>query len=188
MTQFSESQLEARGYRVTDAPPPGWDRTRPWVNDRTGEVRNVQIGIDPDWNHNTGALASRQRLNRLAGRLDDPGLNPGAARAEVRTSLESTAFLDFLSGAVDGDWPVAIAPGEALARIGERSRTVRLSSESVADYEGLEAEDWVRVQRILDAGGAFDEGGRAWQASIIVADDEDGNRQTYLGGLGREGG
>ena len=78
VTQFSES------------PPAGWDRTRPWVNDRTG--------IDSGWNHNTGLMASQQRLNRLVERLDDRGLDPGLARAEVRKGIKSTAFLDFLSG------------------------------------------------------------------------------------------
>ena len=55
----------------------------------------------------------------------------------------------------------------------------------MADYEGLETDDWLRVQRIVDAGGTLDEDGRVWQASIIVADDEDGNRRTYLGSLER---
>ena len=63
VVQFSESQLKARGYRVSDAPPPGWDRTRPWVNTRTGEVQSVQAGINPGWNHNTGVMGSTQKLN-----------------------------------------------------------------------------------------------------------------------------
>ena len=44
----------------------------------------------------------------------------------------------------------------------------------------------------MDAGGTLDEGGRVWQASVIAADDEDGNRRTYLGSqvgrsMGRKG-
>ena len=46
-------------------------------------------------------------------------------------------------------------------------------------------EDWLRLQRILDAGGALDEDGRVWRASIIAADDENGNPRTYLGTLER---
>ena len=85
--QFSERQLRARGYEVSEGPPSGSGRTREWVNTRTGEVQNVQIGIDPGWNHNTGIVRSRTRLNRLIERLDlpvgqagDPGLDPGLAR------------------------------------------------------------------------------------------------------------
>lgn len=94
-------------------------------------------------------------------------------------------FRDFLSGAVPGDWPVAVAPQNVLDKIGSRSRTVRLSSSDAADYEGLEAEDWLRVQRIVDAGGTLDDGGRTWQASVIAANDENGNPKTYLESFGR---
>ena len=99
MVQFTESQLASRGYSVSEEPPAGWNRTRPWVNKRTGEVQQVQVGIDPGWNHNTGVMGSTQKLNRLVERLDEDG--------------------------------------------------------------------------------------RVWQASIIAADDEDGNRRTYLGNLER---
>lgn len=128
---------------------------RRWVNTRTGEVQSVQVGIDPGWNHNTGVMGSTQKLSRMADRLDEPALDPGLARSMVREGVRDTAFLDFLSGAV------AVAPRALLDRIGSRSRTVRLQS------------------------GDLDEGGRTWQASIIAADDEDGNRRTYLGSLGR---
>ena len=111
---------------------------RRWVNTRTGEVQSVQAGIDPG----------------LARDMVSEGVR------DLSAGQAGTAFLDFLFGAVDGDWPVAIAPQAALDRIGSRSRTVRLSSGSVPDYEGLEAEDWLRVQRILDEGGTLDEDGR----------------------------
>ena len=106
--------------------------------------------------------------------------------------IESTAFLDFLSGAVPGDWPVAVAPDQVLAAIGGRSRTVRLPSDSVPDYQDLEGEDWLHVQRIVDqglpagqAGGALDDDGSTRTASLIAAQDEDGNSPTYLGSLER---
>ena len=103
----------------------------------------------------------------------------------MRAGLESTTFRDFLSGAVPGDWPVAVVPRDLLERIGSPSRTVRLRSGDVADYEALEAEDWLRLQRIVDAGGTLDEAGRVWQASVIAANDENGNPKTYLESLER---
>ena len=51
---------------------------------------------------------------------------------------------------------------------------MHLPSDSVPDYQDLEVEDWLRVQRIVAAGGALDDAG-----------DEDGNSRTYLGNLER---
>ena len=112
--QLSARQLRSRGYEVSEGPPPGSGRTREWVNTRTGEVQDVPVGIDPGWNHNTGVMGSAQKLGRLIDRLDEPGLDPGLARSMVREGIEGAAFRDFLTGAVPGDWPVAVAPRNVL--------------------------------------------------------------------------
>ena len=142
------------------------------MNTRTGEVQNVPIGIDPGWNHNTGVMRSRTKLNRLIDRLDDPQLDPGLARNMVQEGIRDlsagqagTAFLDFLTGAVAGDWPVAVVPQKVLGAIRGESRILRLSQytankqagriEGKIGHPDVVAEDYLKAQRAMDGGRTF---------------------------------
>ena len=53
--QLGEDDLERYGYQVTE-PPANANKTREWVNKRTGEVLQVPEGIDPGWDHNVGTV------------------------------------------------------------------------------------------------------------------------------------
>ena len=156
MVQFSERQLKARGYEVSKGPPAGWNRTREWENKRTRTTLNVLVGIDPGWGHNTGLLRSQVKADRLIRRLEEA--EPGLARAMVQEGLEDPAFLSFMTGAVPGDWPVAVVPQGVLGAIGGRSRILRLSRDTVRShprFREFETEDWLRVQGIADEGRVF---------------------------------
>ena len=52
--QLDDHDIEEFGLKVSDEPPAGWDRTRRWVNKRTGQVRQVPQGIDPGFDNNVG--------------------------------------------------------------------------------------------------------------------------------------
>ena len=53
---LSDADLERFGLTPSPQPPGDWDRTRPWINRRTGTVQDVPIGIDPGFAHNPGTV------------------------------------------------------------------------------------------------------------------------------------
>ncbi len=84
---LSDADLERFGFTPSPGPPEGWNRTRPWINRRTGEVQDVPMGIDPGFAHNPGAVdpvadASAILKDRLA---DTP---PALARAATTDVTE----------------------------------------------------------------------------------------------------
>ena len=52
--QLSDSDLESEGLTVTENPP---SATRRWQNQRTGQVADIPVGIDPGFAHNVGEVA-----------------------------------------------------------------------------------------------------------------------------------
>lgn len=81
--QLAEGDLERFGYKVSDGPPAGAGRTRPWINKRTGERIQVPVGIDPGFTHNVGTVNPAQQARR---RLDEKiaAAPPIAAAAKKR--------------------------------------------------------------------------------------------------------
>ncbi len=53
---LSDADLERFGLTPSPGPPEGWNRTRPWLNRRTGETEEVPVGIDPGFAHNPGTV------------------------------------------------------------------------------------------------------------------------------------
>ena len=72
LVQLSEHDLDRYGWSVSEAPR---TETRPWTNRRTGETRDVPVGIDPGWDANPGETdgeaAARERLRIAQARLED---------------------------------------------------------------------------------------------------------------------
>jgi hypothetical protein len=54
--QLSAADVEEFGFEIDDAPPEGWDRTRDWLNKRTGRVHQVPAGIGPGFQFNAGLV------------------------------------------------------------------------------------------------------------------------------------
>ena len=123
---------------------------------------------------------------------------PALARAAVGTPWNTPLFRRHLSGASDGDWPVAAMEDAALkSALGANSGVVRLSGETAAKqtvgHHGLMSADYALVQRILDEGELFAVGkhhamgflqvdGKMWSA--VVKATGDGSR-NYLVSLHR---
>ncbi len=189
--QLSDDDLERYGYKVSSGPPPGSQQTRPWVNRRTEEPARVPVGVDPGLAHNVGLInPGRNAADRLIAKIDTA---PEAlARAAIGRPWRTPLFARHLSGASDGDWPVAVVPEAIRKAIGGRSHTVRLSGETAAKqtirHPELAPGDYARIQRIFDEGEVFatygnqaagflEQDGRLWRA--VVKATEDGG-ETFL--------
>ncbi len=124
--QLSSRQAERRGG--VSAPPEV--TTRPWENPRTGEVRDVPVGVDPGWDRNPGAmrLAGVERL--LADRLE--GMAPAAAEAALRDVAGSWRARRMLEVGAPGSVPVAQIPVADAGAVGVARRIVRLGEGTAA--------------------------------------------------------
>ncbi len=195
--QLGDDDLERYGYKVSEGPPPGSGRTRPWKNRRTGRIHQVPAGIDPGFQHNAGrARPGRDSANRLIEKIDDAP--PDLARAAIGQPWNGALFRRHLEGRSDADWPAAVLGGPVMAAIGARSRTARLSAETAAKqarrHPDLEPADYARLQRILDQGemfvedngrfaqGFLEEDGRLWKAVVKSAA---GGDEAYIVSLHR---
>lgn len=83
-TGLPTGRREPRRIPLRTDPPAGWERTRPWLNKRTGQTVQVHDGCDPGWDYNPG-LVSRadQAVRQLGARLGtaDPALAGAVRRA-----------------------------------------------------------------------------------------------------------
>jgi len=105
--QITRAEAERRG--IAEAPE---RRTVDHVNDRTGQVREVPVGIDPGWDVNPGRERARNAADWLQGRLDAPAETYAAER--FRAAAARAAAED-----VTGSWRFRRA-FETPAREGER--------------------------------------------------------------------
>ena len=207
--QLSYEELEEFGFELSEAPPEGWNETRPWLDRRNDRTIQVPVGIDPGFQHNVGLIdVGKASADRLIRKID--AASPALARAAVgqpfRTRLFQR-FLDTAGGATEhGDFAIGMLDDSVAGAIGARSRVVRLSGETAAKQAGrrrlterdlghpdVRAEDYARVQRILDDGEVFresdnsvvgfmEEDGRIWRAVLKATAD---GAETYLSTLHR---
>ena len=198
VVQLSYEEMEEFGFALSEAPPEGWDRTRPWLDKRHGRTVRVPVGIDPGFQHNVGLVdVGKASADRLIQKIDaaSPDLGRAAVGQPWRTRLFSR-FLDAAGRGTDhGDVAVAMLDDGAAGAIGARSRVVRLSGETAAKQAGrrrltdrdlghpdVRAGDYALAQRILDEGELFKPHGRRivgfvtvdgqlWRAAIKATGD-----------------
>lgn len=128
--QVSKVEAARRGWKVGTAPDVP---TRPWRNDRTGEIIPVPKGVDPGWDSNPG-LARRENLDRLAGdKLRQASAD--LARAAIADQVASLRFAQWLDKP-EGAFPVARLPDEVAAKIGAKNPVAQLSAETMAKQKG----------------------------------------------------
>lgn len=194
--QLSHSALERYGYQVTGSRPP-FDKV-PWINKRTGRIHQVPRGIDPGWSHNVGNVSlEKDAADAFISKIDRAP--DDLARAAVGNPWSTSEFARHLTGASKADWPIAVLDDATLAAIRGTSRTVRLSgatAQKQSDHrkrQNFTADDYARVQRILDQGEVFRsadrtamgflrEGRDLWRA--VLKSTQDGS-ETYLTTLHR---
>lgn len=123
--QLTEAEARRRG--ISESPPVP---TREWTNSRTGEVKQVPVGIDPGWERNPGKLrqASIERLlrDKLAG------ADPMVARAVARDIATSWRVERLFSGQARGAVPVAVLSEPMQTALGARTPVVRMRDDIAA--------------------------------------------------------
>lgn len=193
--QLSADDLDRYGLKVhTDRPPySSSGDTRPWRNKRTGKVHQVPRGIDPGWSHNVGKVnLERDAADAFISKIDRAP--DDLARAAVGNPWGTPEFTRHLTGVSNADWPIAVLDAAVLKAISGTSRTVRLSDYTVKKQaksrkgQNFTADDYARVQRIIDQGEVFlsrehfaigfiEEDGKFWRA--VVKSTQDGS-EAYL--------
>ncbi|SFQ14275.1 Uncharacterized conserved protein, contains phage Mu gpF-like domain [Roseivivax halotolerans] len=99
--------------------------TREFINPRTGEVKDVPVGLDPSWDRNPGKLRRQHMEQLLEGKLS--AASEPEARAALRDMASSWAVQRVLQGRSDAAVPVALMPPEIGAALGNQARFVRIT-------------------------------------------------------------
>ena len=190
--QLAEGDLERFGYKVSEDPPAGSERTRPWLNKRTGERVQVPVGIDPGFARNVGTVSPvQQARRRLEERL--PEAAPAVA-AGLRTDLDAMLAAGrelrnaFVAG-VGGDPSAPDFPARLRARITstlEQTRGAGSVTPDIGRGAGTAADNaatgrvraaarlfpasWVReanMRPLLVVSNGQAQGGTYWSASNV---------------------
>lgn len=175
--QLTRAAAEAKG--IDTAPP---IKTREVINKRTGEVKQVPVGIDPGWERNPGALRLKAAEDFLAGKLN--AADPAIARAAVHDIATSWRVKRLLDGGL-GSAPVAMLPEELAAQIGAEGRVVSLTEDAVAELQEADMvptpEDMARLAELIETGAhrRRDDGALVFVGSgetplaavVVLADD-----------------
>ena len=85
MVQLSDDDVQRYGYSVSRDPAM---QTRQWLNQRTGEVQQVPLGIDPGFAHNVGLLDPARNARRVADVKHGAGSTVPTPPAAPRTWQE----------------------------------------------------------------------------------------------------
>ena len=118
--QLTTRQAERRGG-ISERPEVD---TRSVVNRRTGEVREVPVGVDPGWDRNPGRLRLEAVERVAAERLE--GLSEVAADVALADIAGSWRAERMLTTGAPGSVPVAQLPAADAAAVGSPLRIVRL--------------------------------------------------------------
>lgn len=112
--QLSDADLARRGLKVSDPPEVP---TAPYENRRTGEVRQVPVGIDPGFDWNPGIAGEEVAARLLGDRVASIPADVGAAAWEVDAPAALDAlergyarWLAELGSAADDAYPIGAIP------------------------------------------------------------------------------
>jgi len=118
--QITKREAERRG--ISDSPRVPM---REVVNPRTGEIKEIPVGIDKGWESNPGMHRLRHMDEFLAGKLN--AADPAIARAAARDVATSWRVQRIHDGSAKGAAPVAMLPQELADSLGSKSRVVQFS-------------------------------------------------------------
>jgi hypothetical protein len=154
--QITRRQAQEQG--VDDSPEMP---VRTWTNARTGEEREVPVGIDPGWETNPGATRLKNLERHLSGTLDSA--DPAVARAAARDMAGSWYARRLVEGRGTGTVPVAILPDDLVAALGSRTRVVGYSAATVERHQhhpeiAPDVMPW--LADLIEDGLVFQEAGR----------------------------
>lgn len=147
--QISQRQAERLGISESPETP-----TVERVNRRTGEVRQVPVGIDPGWDRNPGRMRKQAMEDFLATEMEaaDPQVAEVIAR-DIATSWRAARVLD---ANAPGAVPIAVIPKDVAAAVEIESTVVRMTSEYgekfIEKKRGVTTETLLRLSADLREG------------------------------------
>lgn len=147
--QISGREARERGWKEGTASPA--IVTRAWRNRRTGETVQVPVGIDPGWETNPGRARGRNVTAFLTGQVE---AMPAERRRIAIEDIVGSALMRALAERrlpAGSFLPVAQLPENAAAAIGARTRTVRLSADSVGHIVSERADRGLTVDDFRQA-------------------------------------
>ena len=124
------------------------------VNRRTGEVRDVPVGVDPAWSRNPGKLRVQHMETLLVQGVEAlPEIAAQAITADLATSWRVQRIQ---AGEAEGRVPVAILPSEARTALDVEVKTVLFSDETAtkqsAKHPELKPQDYAQLARLMASG------------------------------------
>lgn len=120
--QLSERDLDRFGYKVS-AGPPDVGLTRTWTNPRSGETRQIPVGIDPGWEYHVGLAGTdhAQAIRAFSEKAAAAGADIGAAAWNLLTSEERRALEAEFAEWADALAEKRVRPQGALRHVGTLS-------------------------------------------------------------------
>lgn len=135
---------------VKEAPP---IVMRDWVDQRTGEVKRIPVGIDPGFGYNVGVAGGRAAALRETTTAKLEASSADLSRAAITSLALGPAFEAWLRQPA-GEWPLARIPDDDAASIGAKQHVARLSAETVQKQQRahgeLSAAEYALAQRVVD--------------------------------------
>lgn len=165
---INERELKRLGKSGPDAVPP--DERYNYTVPLTGEVVSLPVGVGYGWNHTAGRSAAELAMDAQLQKLED--IDTAIARATIARLRDAPVFDHFLSGQLQGNFPVAVVgrTGQAAAK---KPTLALLSQQSLTGQLAVNPEaklqDYRLVQQILDQGQVAQHGD---QRVVIAAIDE----------------
>ena len=162
---FIESLAERDIERLDITPTTGaqmpYNGTVEHLDKRTGELITLPQGVDKGWDYAPGesvaeGLARLAKAKATSLALAEPSAE--LAKAYVAALVQNPLFSRFFSGALSGEYPLAVFD-EALRRIVDAHQpVVVLSRETVEAHRHhpeVDARDYALAQQILDEGELY---------------------------------
>lgn len=185
--QITKAEAARRGG-VTTRPD---DVMREWVNQRTGEVKQIPVGLDPGWERNPGRERQRWSEQFLQGKLD--GVDPATAKTLTDDMTQSWRFRRVQDGSARGSVPVSMVPDAARKALDTSTSVVSFSSDTAAKQlrrrRDLQPDAYRLLRSAFDAGSVLyedgltlvsffeDDTGLIWQAMFKRTRD---GKEIYL--------
>lgn len=189
--QASQWEAERSGYDpAAEAPDEGL--TYSWINDRTGQVERVPLGVDPGWGGNpgltrlentskliTGKLQGMSEEARVTAARDLAGSPLARAISAGEAPFDPTSELPSQIARGKFEVPVAALDDASAARVATSRTVVTLSVANAAAIRAATptlAPDWIAaLQPAIEAGGL-----RAGGAGLYLLDLGRGRSATLV--------
>ncbi|MBB4199063.1 hypothetical protein CCR94_16335 [Rhodoblastus sphagnicola] len=184
--QISDWEAAKRGVDPDNLDRPQSFGRRPHVNKRTGEVRDVPVGVDPAWAGNPGIVRQRGAADFLVGKID--AMTPEMRRIAVEDIADSWLARMIKSGEIKFNpalsevanlqrgqiaAPVASLPDDQKQQLDLSSSVIRLSVADAARI-GATPEQYAALQAEIDGGRFRREGDLIYVGAVTLRVEKSG--------------